>query len=186
MLWWATKAFQSISHILWFCYWCLNNWYQIMVSLQLQLVVSKIFFHLILLSKANWNSILSQIASNWRYFVVSNPLTSDKKEKSIIFLRLSCRHRAPYKVIAWINFASCMQNTYIHRSAESTGLRLDSSWRLRFFSLSHTHDKMKNIFLYFFTKLKNLPSMLFPSINITLLTLMILAVCRRPVIWTSQ
>ena len=28
-------------------------------------------------------------------------------------------------------------------SAESEGLRFDSSWRLRIFSLSHAHDKMK-------------------------------------------
>ena len=41
-----------------------------------------------------------------------------------------------------------------HRSAESEGLTLDSSWGLRIFSLSHALDKMKNIFLYFFTELK--------------------------------
>ena len=40
-----------------------------------------------------------------------------------------------------------------HRSAESEGLRFDSSWGLRIFSLSHAYDKTKNtknkIFLYF-------------------------------------
>ena len=41
-----------------------------------------------------------------------------------------------------------------HRSAESEGLRFDSSWELRIFSLSHARDKTKNIFLYFFTELK--------------------------------
>ena len=41
-----------------------------------------------------------------------------------------------------------------HQSAESEGLRFDSSWELRVFSLSHTREKMKNIFLYFFTELK--------------------------------
>ena len=41
-----------------------------------------------------------------------------------------------------------------HRSAESEGLRFDSSWGLRIFSLSHARDKTKNIFLYFFTELK--------------------------------
>ena len=35
-----------------------------------------------------------------------------------------------------------------HRSTELEGLRFDSSWGLRFFSLSHAHDKTKNIFLY--------------------------------------
>ena len=34
-----------------------------------------------------------------------------------------------------------------HRSAESEGLRVDSSWGLRIFSLSHARDKTKNIFL---------------------------------------
>ena len=34
------------------------------------------------------------------------------------------------------------------RSAKSEGLRYDSSWGLRIFSLSHARDKTKNIFLY--------------------------------------
>ena len=34
------------------------------------------------------------------------------------------------------------------RSAESEGLRCDSSWGLRIFSLSHARDKTKNIFRY--------------------------------------
>ena len=33
-------------------------------------------------------------------------------------------------------------------------LRFNSSWEFRIFSLSHVHEKMKNIFLYFFIKLK--------------------------------
>ena len=37
-----------------------------------------------------------------------------------------------------------------HRSVESEGLRFDSLWGLRIFSLSHARDKTKNIFLYFF------------------------------------
>ena len=41
-----------------------------------------------------------------------------------------------------------------HQSTESEGLRFDSSWRLNFFSLSHTCDIKKNIFLYFFTEHK--------------------------------
>ena len=41
-----------------------------------------------------------------------------------------------------------------HRNAESEGLRFDSSWGLRNFSLSHARDKTKNILLYFFTKLR--------------------------------
>ena len=41
-----------------------------------------------------------------------------------------------------------------HRNAESEGLRFDSLWGLRMFSLSHARDKTKNIFLYTFTELK--------------------------------
>ena len=44
-----------------------------------------------------------------------------------------------------------------HWSAESEGLRFDSSWGLKIFSLSHARDntkKNKNTFLYFFTELK--------------------------------
>ena len=35
-----------------------------------------------------------------------------------------------------------------HRSAESEGLRFDSSWGLRIFSLSYASDKTKNLFLH--------------------------------------
>ena len=35
-----------------------------------------------------------------------------------------------------------------HQSSESEGLRFDSSWGLRLFTLSHACDKMKNIFFY--------------------------------------
>ena len=41
-----------------------------------------------------------------------------------------------------------------HSSAESEGLRFDSSWGLRIFSLPHILDKKKNIFLHFFAELK--------------------------------
>ena len=41
-----------------------------------------------------------------------------------------------------------------HRSAKSDGLKSDSSWGLRFVSLSHAREKTKDIFLYFFTDLK--------------------------------
>ena len=34
------------------------------------------------------------------------------------------------------------------------GLRSDTLWELRMFSLSHARDKTKSIFLYFFTELK--------------------------------
>ena len=39
-------------------------------------------------------------------------------------------------------------------SAGFEGLRFNSSWGLRIFSLSNARDKTKNIFLYFFTELK--------------------------------
>ena len=41
-----------------------------------------------------------------------------------------------------------------YRGAECEGLRFDSSWGIRIFSLSHARDKTKNIFLYIFTELK--------------------------------
>ena len=41
-----------------------------------------------------------------------------------------------------------------HQSAAFEGLRFNSLWGLRMFCLSHTCDKMKNIFLYFFSELK--------------------------------
>ena len=44
--------------------------------------------------------------------------------------------------------------TEITVSAESEGLRFDSSWGLRSFSFSLVCDKKKNIFLYFFIELK--------------------------------
>ena len=40
-----------------------------------------------------------------------------------------------------------------HRSAESEGVRLDSSWRL-FFRCPTLVTRRKNIFLHFFTELK--------------------------------
>ena len=55
-----------------------------------------------------------------------------------------------------------------------------------FFSLSHACDKdEKKILLFFFTKLKAY-HLSFLSKNITLLTLLILAVCRRCVIWSIR
>ena len=55
-----------------------------------------------------------------------------------------------------------------------------------FFSLSHVCDKdEKNILLFFFTKLKAYHLSIL-STNIMLLTLLILAVCRRCVIWSIR
>ena len=46
---------------------------------------------------------------------------------------------------------------YEHRSAESDGLRFDSSWGAKIFSLSNARERMKNIFLYFITEPKTYP-----------------------------
>ena len=51
---------------------------------------------------------------------------------------------------------------YEHRSAESDGLRFDSSWGAKIFSLSNARERMKNIFLYFFTE----PKIYSPSYSI--------------------
>ena len=40
-----------------------------------------------------------------------------------------------------------------HRSAESEGLRFDSSWGLRIFSLSHARDKTKKKHLLLYPKI---------------------------------
>ena len=50
-----------------------------------------------------------------------------------------------------------------HRSAESEGCRLDSSWRLRIFSLSHARDKTKKHLSPFLYLAQNLLSLLFLS-----------------------
>ena len=50
----------------------------------------------------------------------------------------------------WILCSSVVK----HQSTESEGLRFNNSWGLTIFSLSHTHDKTKNFFPYFFTKFK--------------------------------
>ena len=55
-----------------------------------------------------------------------------------------------------------------------------------FFSLFHVYDKdEKNILLFFFTKLKAYHLSIL-STNITLSTLLILAVCRKRVIWSIR
>ena len=51
-----------------------------------------------------------------------------------------CKRVGKYFELGWYNFL------FLHRSVESEGLRFDSSWELRSFSLSHARDKTKNIF----------------------------------------
>ena len=48
----------------------------------------------------------------------------------------------------------CCGSVVEHWTPESEGIRFNSTWRLRIFSLSHACDKTKNIFLYFFSELK--------------------------------
>ena len=50
-----------------------------------------------------------------------------------------------------------------HRSAECEGLRFDSLWRLRIFSLSHARDKTKKHLFLFLYQAQNSPSPLFLS-----------------------
>ena len=44
-----------------------------------------------------------------------------------------------------------------HRSAESEGLRFDSSWGLRIFSLSHARDKTKKTSFFMLQLFKDFP-----------------------------
>ena len=70
---------------------------------------------------------------------------------------------------------------FLKRKKKSEGLGLDSSWGLRTFSLSHARDKTKKILHHFFTELKT-SHLYFQVRNMTLSTLLILAVCRARVI----
>ena len=45
-----------------------------------------------------------------------------------------------------VRFMFVNKNKRENQSAESEGLRFDSSWELRIFSLSHTRDKTKTSF----------------------------------------
>ena len=56
-----------------------------------------------------------------------------------------------------------------HRSAESEGCRLDSSWRLRIFSLSHARDKTK----------KHLSPFLYSKLTISLISIYQLIHCKH-------
>ena len=58
------------------------------------------------------------------------------------------------RVIESYHHCSLCGSVVEHWSAESRGLRFDSSWELRIFSLSNARNKTKNIFLNFFTELK--------------------------------
>ena len=75
--------------------------------------------------------------------------------KPTIFLILFTNMRLSTSLIDYVGHLSYMNFIAVeHRSAESKGLRLESSWGLTIVSLSHARGKTKNIFLYFFTKLK--------------------------------
>ena len=75
------------------------------------------------------------------------PGDKQKKKKCELrfegWLNLNIRPCSPY---------SFRGSVVEHQTAQSEGLRFNSSWELTVFTLSHTCDKMKNIFLYFFTK----------------------------------
>ena len=57
-----------------------------------------------------------------------------------------------YLMVIW--FVLWCSATELELECGTGGLRFNSSWGLRIFSLSNAHDKTKNIFLYFFTELK--------------------------------
>ena len=65
-----------------------------------------------------------------------------------------------------------------HRNTESGDLRFDFSRGLRVFLRPTPETRWKNNFLYSFTEPKILPSFFFLLQNMTLTTLLILAVCR--------
>ena len=57
-----------------------------------------------------------------------------------------------YLMVIW--FVLWCSATELELECGTVGLRFNSSWGLRIFSLSNACDKTKNIFLYFFTELK--------------------------------
>ena len=57
-----------------------------------------------------------------------------------------------YLMVIW--FVLWCSATELELECGTVGLRFNSSWGLRIFSLSKARDKTKNIFLYFFTELK--------------------------------
>ena len=77
------------------------------------------------------------------FFVLSRAWNKEKKGRDGHELRN--RPRSPQSL--------CGQVAQ-HRSAESEGLRFNSSWELRSFSLSYACDETKNTFIYFFTEIK--------------------------------
>ena len=80
------------------------------------------------------------------------PLSQNRSRKSES-LRFDC---CDITMGIWWLFDSCSDALPLswNWSAGSEGLRFISSWGLRIFSLSIACNKMKNIFLYFFTGLK--------------------------------
>ena len=56
--------------------------------IRLQLLASKIKFQVILLRKANWNSVVSPIDPSQRHIAISNKWRYIEQEKRIIFQRL--------------------------------------------------------------------------------------------------
>ena len=80
------------------------------------------------------------------FFVLSRAWNKEKKGRDgRVSYELRNRPRSPQSLCGLVAQ---------HRSAESEGLRFDSSWELRSFSLSYACDKTKNTFLYFFTEIK--------------------------------
>ena len=77
-------------------------------------------------------------------------VTSEGKRKTFLIPHEESNIRPSDSALTLVSLARGLE----HRSAESEGLRLDSPWGLRSFSLSQARDKAKNIFLYFFTELK--------------------------------
>ena len=67
--------------------YCRSSKREEMKIVRLQLVAPKIEFHLILLWKANWNSVVSPIEPNQRYIAILNKRRYTEQEKRIIFQR---------------------------------------------------------------------------------------------------
>ena len=82
---------------------------------------------------------------HWARIRVNQTLRLSESES----LRCDC---CDITMVIW--FVLWCSATELELECGTVGLRFNSSWGLRIFSLSNACDKTKNIFLYFFTELK--------------------------------
>ena len=96
---------------------------------------------------------MTVVFSKMKILSILSPI---RREGDLFYFQCTMLHCLPanFNGIRFATVNGDLQEMVEHQNTESEGLRLDSSWGLRSFSLSHARDKTKNIFLYFFTDLQ--------------------------------